>query len=333
MALSIAEIALRFENASVHRDCVGHKKKVHALSWNAQGTILASGSVDNSSRLWEIDTQGQGNTLHELKGHTDSIDQLCWNPRNPDELATTSSDKTVRVWNAKTGSQVQSCTTSGENINIAWSPDGSYICVGNKEDILTFIDTKRFRITAELKFDFEANEFCWSPNSEYFFLTTGQTNGTGTVEIMRFSRGKLIPSEAVTLFAHSANCYCLAFDPTGRYFAVGAADSLVSIWTFDELICIRTLPRLEWPVRTLSFSYDGRLLAAAAEDHFIDISNVETGEQVYAVNCRTPMNAVAWHPSKYMLAYAGDFKKDDSIRDRRRDEETGFIKLISIYEK
>ena len=35
--------------------------------------------------------------------------------------------------------------------------------------------------------------------------------------------------------------------------------------------------RLDWPVRTLSFSHDGKMLASASEDHFIDIAEVETG--------------------------------------------------------
>lgn len=37
--------------------------------------------------------------------------------------------------------------------------------------------------------------------------------------------------------------------------------------------------RLDWPVRTLSFSHDGKMLASASEDHFIDIAEVETGKK------------------------------------------------------
>ncbi|KAK8644079.1 hypothetical protein V6N13_013352 [Hibiscus sabdariffa] len=32
----------------------------------------------------------------ELKGHTDSLDQLCWGPKHADLIATVSGDKTVR---------------------------------------------------------------------------------------------------------------------------------------------------------------------------------------------------------------------------------------------
>ena len=48
----------------------------------------------------------------------------------------------------------------------------------------------------------------------------------------------------------------------------------MSIWDAQEDSPIRTMSRLEWPVRTLSFSHNGRLLAAASEDHLVDICNV-----------------------------------------------------------
>ena len=88
-----------------------------------------------------------------LKGHTDTVDQLCWSPTDPDRLATASGDKTVRIWDARSKSYPHSvcllllrqhtdkgiatrCAriipTDGENINICWSPDGKQIAVGNK---------------------------------------------------------------------------------------------------------------------------------------------------------------------------------------------------------
>ena len=66
------------------------------------------------------------------------------------------------------------------------------------------------------------------------------------------------------------------FSPCGKWFAVGGADAIVSIWDAYEYIPVRTISRLEWPVRTLSFSHNGKLLAAASEDHVIDISHVSS---------------------------------------------------------
>lgn len=37
----------------------------------------------------------------ELRGHADSVDQLCWDPKHADLIATASGDKTVRLWDAR----------------------------------------------------------------------------------------------------------------------------------------------------------------------------------------------------------------------------------------
>ena len=56
-----------------------------------------------------------------------------------------------------------------------------------------------------------------------------------------------------------------------RFYATGSADAIVGIWDANELICARTVSRMEWQIRTLSFSYDGQLLAIGSEDPVIDI--------------------------------------------------------------
>lgn len=42
--------------------------------------------------------------------------------------------------------------------------------------------------------------------------------------------------------------------------------------------------RLDWPVRALSFSYDGKMLASGSEDLYVDIADVTTGEKVRSLN-------------------------------------------------
>lgn len=69
----------------------------------------------------------------------------------------------------------------GENINITWSPDGHTIAVGNKEDLITFIDMRTLKPISEQQFNFEVNEMSWNNESDLFFLT----NGLGCVHVLR----------------------------------------------------------------------------------------------------------------------------------------------------
>ena len=74
-------------------------------------------------------------------------------------------------------------SSAGENINICWSPDGSTIAVGNKDDLVTFIDVRSNRSRAEEQFKFEVNEISWNNEGDLFFLTSGN----GSIHIFRYT--------------------------------------------------------------------------------------------------------------------------------------------------
>ena len=52
-------------------------------------------------------------------------------------------------------------------------------------------------------------------------------------------------------------------------------------------------------------------------------SSVATGEQAHSIPNNAPMNSVAWHPNRLLLAFAGD-DKDRSGRDEGSVKIFGF---------
>lgn len=239
-----------------------------------------------------------------------SVDQLTWHATHPDLLATASGDKTVRIWDTRTNKNTCTYNTKGENINITWSSDGNTIAVGNKEDLITFIDFRANKVRHEEQFAFEVNEITWNKSNDLLFLTNGQ----GCVHVLNYPNLEL----QHVLKAHPGTCICIKFNQNGKYFATGSADALVSLWDADELACVKIFSRLDWPVRAVSFSHDSKLLASASEDHFIDIADIETGEKITDINTDSAAFTIAFHPKLYLLAYACD-DKDTRMKDSSRD--------------
>lgn len=307
--------------SSKPKEYPAHTAKVHSVGWSCDGRRLASGSYDRTVTSFTLNEEtGRLSREHTFKGHADSVDMLAWHPLNPDVLATASGDKTVKVWDAKKNREITSIPTKGDNINICWSPDGNNVAVGNKDDLVTFIDSRTWKPFHDEQFKFEVNELTWNNEGDMFFLTSGQ----GSIHILSYPDLKL----QHVMQAHPANLICIKFDSTGRHFATGSADALVSVWDAKELVCVRTLSRLDWPIRTLSFSHDGKLIASASEDLVIDLAHVETGQKVAEVSCDSPTFTVAWHPNKYLLAFACEDK--DKYNPER---DSGTIKLFGVVDK
>ncbi|WMV40047.1 hypothetical protein MTR67_033432 [Solanum verrucosum] len=64
------------------REYQGHKKKVHSVAWNCSGTKLASGSVDQTARIWQIEPHGHyGEILHV------PVQRTWWSDRKAGKVA------------------------------------------------------------------------------------------------------------------------------------------------------------------------------------------------------------------------------------------------------
>ena len=54
----------------------GHSDRIMSVAFNTNGTILASGSFDNTIKLWNVETKTE---IATLKGHSDRIMSVAFN--------------------------------------------------------------------------------------------------------------------------------------------------------------------------------------------------------------------------------------------------------------
>ena len=53
-----------------------HSDSVNSVVFNNSGTILASGSMDNTIKLWNVESQTE---IATLTGHSDSVNSVVFN--------------------------------------------------------------------------------------------------------------------------------------------------------------------------------------------------------------------------------------------------------------
>ncbi|EKX46891.1 hypothetical protein GUITHDRAFT_152238, partial [Guillardia theta CCMP2712] len=88
---------------SLFVELMGHDDLVEEVSWRPDGTMLASGSHDETVRVWEVAT---GSCCQVLAGHSKCVESVSWGP-DGNMLASGSYDETVRIWEVATGSCCQ----------------------------------------------------------------------------------------------------------------------------------------------------------------------------------------------------------------------------------
>ncbi|KAH3906028.1 hypothetical protein HBI56_195610 [Parastagonospora nodorum] len=277
---------------------------IRSISWNASGTFIATGAADRTLRIWNPEKSNVKNST-ELRtpgaSAVTSLERVAFHPINENELASCGSDGMVRFWDIRSKASVGEVKVGETPFTLAWSPDGSEIVAGRKDNVLASIDRTALRVLAEHRQPLQTNQcvFDWSGN--HLFMT----GGDGSVKIVDYPSFEPV----LTLNAHTSSCYAITMSPSGEYMAAGGGDALVSLWDTQEWICVRTFDLTKELIKSIDFSFDGSYITAGSDDKEekkLRIAHVETGEVVHSIDIPTPASHVAWHPCRYILAYSAD---------------------------
>ncbi len=106
----------------------GHTQEVCGLKWSPDGTMLASGANDNTLCLWDGAAALGGERIvtpkFTMTEHQAAVKALAWCPWQKGLLASGggTADRTIKLWNAPSGTLLNSVDTGSQVSSLLWNP-------------------------------------------------------------------------------------------------------------------------------------------------------------------------------------------------------------------
>jgi WD40 repeat protein len=209
--------------------------------------------------MWLNKPQTPDRALMTLEGHTDYVNS-CDVSRDGRWIVSCSTDKTLKLWDARRGRGVRTYEGSDSVETCAFSPDGSRIVAGHYSGLVVVWDVASGIPLVEMQHaDAPVPTCAWSPAGEVV-ASAGYDN---TVMLWEPRTGRL----RATLRGHRTDVLSCAFSPDGQRIVSGDADGRMKLWDVQEGTELVGPsfghPRAVWDC---AFSPDGQWIVSASED-------------------------------------------------------------------
>ncbi|KAJ2334683.1 U3 small nucleolar RNA-associated protein, partial [Coemansia sp. RSA 2681] len=241
----------------------GHSDIILCVNVHSKGSIVATGSKDNTALVWLVNMDAPPNQrvlcIATAVGHAKAVGAVCLaQDAGCPFMITGSEDRTVKMWDLSPLSGMFD------------SPERAAAIVGESGPV-------KLRTTYTFQaHEKDINSICVAPNDGIF--ATGSQDKSA--KIWDVSSGKALG----TLQGHRRGVWNVAFSPVDRVVATTSGDRTVKLWSLADFGCLKTFEGHTNSVLCVEFLAKGTQLMTTGSDGLIKLWNIKDAECVLTLD-------------------------------------------------
>jgi dipeptidyl aminopeptidase/acylaminoacyl peptidase len=231
-------------------------------------SVRGAGTNDYTVRKWSTD---DGKEVGRFEGHTDCVLGLALSSDGK-QLATAGDDKTVRIWDVKTGEESARLDHPARVDCVAFAPDKPALASGCSDHFIRLWNTKTRSVDRKLDHERCISYLCFSADGALL-----ASIGRGRLVVWQTATGRQVhdlkPCSGETV----------AFSPDGAVLAAGGSNDAVYLWDVASGQRNAVFAGHAGYVESIRFSRDGKTLVTTGADDSVRLWDVAAARNEKAI--------------------------------------------------
>jgi WD40 repeat protein len=256
------------------------------------GPLVAAAYGGPTVQVWELASK---RSLWHLANQIPPITRLALD-RAGTVLATGGKDRSIELWNARTGAPLRAIPPPGGGVNaLRFSPDGQRLAGACRDRTARVWDVGKGEEVLLVR-GHRGDVHCVDFSPDGSFLATG--GSPAELHLWDTGTGR----ELHTLEGHTGVITAVTFRPDGKQLASVSADRTVHLWDADTGVTVSQLAVRTGPPHVLAFTPDGQRLATGHNDGTIKLWDLDTGQELLSLKgSADPTKALTFNADDTLL--------------------------------